>query len=185
MSPVLSSLVLCQTPVMRREPPPLPLVSTPRLLDVCVLTHLSESRPCGCWWLIQGLTPVTTSHNTSHGCVWSSAHQSLMSSPPKDLKELLCFGYIMHTHLPNIWLDILIDNTDINIKTEITRFLFPLIPKSFQQTYILKKNLFSLFRFQVAFLMLSKQAQAMNTACFRLSRVTLCLLQMMARLLTQ
>lgn len=142
MSPVLSSLVLCQTPVMRREPPPLPLVSTPRLLDVCVLTHLSESRPCGCWWLIQGLTPVTTSHNTSHGCVWSSAHQSLMSSPPKDLKVALFWlhhadtfakhmvGYIDRQHRYQ-------HHRHYRLKTH---FLFPLSPKSFQQTYIQKEN---------------------------------------------
>lgn len=108
MSPVLSSSVPCQTPsnemrAHRRQPPPphpaflstspptsapasgLHFPFSPRLQDVCVLAHLSESRPCGCWWLSLGLTPVTAPHNgpfppTSLSSEWSSAHQTLMSS---------------------------------------------------------------------------------------------------------
>lgn len=36
---------------------------SPRLQYVCVLAHLSESRPRGCWWLSLGLTPVTAPDN--------------------------------------------------------------------------------------------------------------------------
>lgn len=91
-------LCFAKTPVMKREPLPRPQLSTSRLRDVCVPTHLSESRLCGCWLLIQGLTPVTTSHNTSLS--------SLVPDVTSDQKisKLHYYGCLICAHLPNRWL---------------------------------------------------------------------------------
>lgn len=125
MSPVLSSSVPCQTPsnkmrAHRRQPPPHPAcLSTspptsapasglhfpfsPRLQDVCVLAHLSESRPCGCWWLSLGLTPVTAPHNgpfpphrSALSGVLFTRHWCHLHDKRLERRRLLCYGY-MHS----------------------------------------------------------------------------------------
>lgn len=92
---------------------------SPRLQDVCVLAHLSESTPRGCWWLSLGLTPVTAPHNgpfppTWLSSEWSSAHQTLISSTHQKALKLVFALLWLHaqrqhfqtyTHSLNTWLD--------------------------------------------------------------------------------
>lgn len=147
MSPVLSSSLNCQIPsnelrAHRRHPAPphpacfsaslspptipaptsgLHFPFSPRLQDVCVLAHLSERRPCGCWWLTLGLTPVTALHNAppTHLPTYTrfsvlrgvllTRHWCHLCTKRLNIWWLLCYGYMhsdntfKHTHSPNTW----------------------------------------------------------------------------------
>lgn len=100
--PTENSLLSCILASSPPNPPPPPHPTSglhfpfpPRQQDVCVLAHLRESRPCGCWWLILGFTPVTALHNglfpQQQLCCseWSSVHQTLMSSTSSRAWKLL------------------------------------------------------------------------------------------------
>lgn len=148
MSPVLSSSVPCQTlsnemRAHRRQPPPphpaflstspptsapasgLHFPSSPRLWDVCVLAHLSERRPCGCWWLSLGLTPVTAPHNGVLIGVLFTRHWCHLHT--KRLKSwwFLCYGYMhsddtfKHT---NTFVEHMVGQTDRQRATQSVKF---------------------------------------------------------------
>lgn len=105
---------------MKREPPPQPLLSNFQAARRVCPDTLEWKQA---WWMLAAYSGVNTGDNfTQHftrPCVHSCSPAPDVTSHQKILK-LLCYGCLIRAHLPNRWLVVSIDSTNLNFESEIT-----------------------------------------------------------------